>query len=84
MKKKGIAVAGNTYCSGVLHAAWKGDDLKYALELNTAAAACSLSQPGSAESIHSANKPAHFTMRFNVIQHFHLAEKGVILCTCPK
>ncbi len=56
MKKKGIAVAGDAYCSGVLYAAWKGDALKSALELGTAAAACSLSQPGSTEGMHSADK----------------------------
>jgi sugar/nucleoside kinase (ribokinase family) len=33
----------------VLYAAWKGAPLADALELGTAAAACSLSQPGATE-----------------------------------
>ena len=35
--------------SGVLYAAWKGWPLRRAIELATAAAACSLSQPGATE-----------------------------------
>ena len=46
---KGSVGAGDAFCSGVLYAAWKGMDLAAALELGTAAAACSLSQPGSTE-----------------------------------
>jgi len=51
---KGTVGAGDAYCSGVLYAAWKGENLKSALELGTAAAACSLSEPGAAEGMRSA------------------------------
>lgn len=51
---KGSVGAGDAYCSGVLYAAWKGEDLKSALELGTAAAVCSLSEPGSTEGVRSA------------------------------
>ncbi len=46
---KGTVGAGDAFCSGVLYAAWKGQDLKSAIELGTAAAACSLSEPGATE-----------------------------------
>lgn len=45
----GTVGAGDAFCSGVTYAAWKGYDLKSAIELGTASAACSLSQPGSTE-----------------------------------
>lgn len=46
---KGSVGAGDAFCSGVLYAAWKGMGLDDAIELGTAAAACSLSQPGATE-----------------------------------
>ena len=46
---KGSVGAGDAFCSGVLYAAWKGWPLRRAIELATAAAACSLSQPGATE-----------------------------------
>ena len=46
---KGSVGAGDAFCSGVLYAAWKGLPLGEAIELGTAAAACSLSQPGATE-----------------------------------
>ncbi len=46
---KGSVGAGDAFCSGVLYAAWKGWSLQRAIELGTAAAACSLSQPGATE-----------------------------------
>ena len=46
---KGTVGAGDAFCSGVLYAAWKGAPLAEAIELGTAAAACSLSQPGATE-----------------------------------
>ena len=46
---KGTVGAGDAFCSGVLYAAWKGQDLKSAIELGTASAVCSLSQPGATE-----------------------------------
>ena len=52
MKAMGVstwAVAGDAFCSGILYAAWKGWPLRRAIELATAAAACSLSQPGATE-----------------------------------
>lgn len=45
----GTVGAGDAFCSGVTYAAWKGEDLKSAIELGTASAVCSLSQPGSTE-----------------------------------
>lgn len=48
---KGSVGAGDAFCSGVLYAAWKGENLLSALELGTAAAACSLSEPGSTEGV---------------------------------
>lgn len=45
----GTVGAGDAFCSGVTYAAWKGQDLKSAIELGTASAACSLSQPGATE-----------------------------------
>lgn len=46
---QGSVGAGDAFCSGVLYAAWKGWDLKTAIESGTAAAACSLSRPGATE-----------------------------------
>jgi len=50
---KGSVGAGDAFCSGVLYAAWKGMKLPEAIELGTAAAACSLSQPGATEGMRS-------------------------------
>lgn len=50
---KGSVGAGDAFCSGVLYAAWKGQDLTRALELGTAAAACSLSQPDATSGMRS-------------------------------
>ena len=46
---KGTVGAGDAFCSGVLYGAWKGWDLARAIRLGTAAAACSLGQPGATE-----------------------------------
>ena len=46
---KGSVGAGDAFCSGVLYAAWKGLSLAEGIELGTAAAACSLSEPGATE-----------------------------------
>jgi sugar/nucleoside kinase (ribokinase family) len=51
---KGSVGAGDAFCSGVLYAAWKGETLTSALELGTATAACSLSEPGSTEGVRTA------------------------------
>lgn len=50
---KGSVGAGDAFCAGVLYAAWKGWALPTAIELGTAAAACSLSQPGGTEGMRS-------------------------------
>ena len=42
---KGSVGAGDAFCSGVLYAAWKGLPLAQAIELGTASAASSFSQP---------------------------------------
>ena len=48
---KGSVGAGDAFCSGVLYGAWRGFALREALELGTAAAVCSLSEPGSTEGV---------------------------------
>lgn len=50
----GTVGAGDAFCSGVLYGAWKGMDLKSAIEMGTAAAACSLSQADATEGMRSA------------------------------
>lgn len=50
---KGTVGAGDAFCAGVLYAAWKGERLLDAIELGTASAACSLSQPGATEGMRS-------------------------------
>lgn len=52
----GTVGAGDAFCSGVLYGAWKGMNLKEAIEMGTAAAACSLSQPGATEGMRSAEE----------------------------
>lgn len=52
----GTVGAGDAFCSGVLYGAWKGMDLKSAIEMGTASAACSLSQPGATEGMRSAEE----------------------------
>lgn len=52
----GTVGAGDAFCSGVLYGAWKGMDLKSAIEMGTACAACSLSQPGATEGMRSAEE----------------------------
>ena len=51
---KGTVGAGDAYCSGVIYGAYRGLSLKESLELGTAAAACSLSEPGATEGMRSA------------------------------
>ena len=46
---RGSVGAGDAFCSGMLYAAWKGLPMDEAIELGTAAAVCSLSQPGGTE-----------------------------------
>ena len=52
----GTVGAGDAFCSGVLYGAWKGMDLKSAIELGTASAVCSLSQPGATEGMRTATE----------------------------
>lgn len=52
----GTVGAGDAFCSGVLYGAWKGMDLKSAIQLGTASAACSLSQPGATEGMRTAQE----------------------------
>ena len=46
---KGSVGAGDAFCSGVIYGAFSGLCLRESLELGTAAAVCSLSQPGATE-----------------------------------
>ena len=50
---KGTVGAGDAFCSGVLYGAWREMSLEESLKLGTAAAACSLSQPGATEGMRS-------------------------------
>ena len=52
----GTVGAGDAFCSGVLYGAWKGMNLQSAIELGTASAACSLSQPGATEGMRTAEE----------------------------
>lgn len=52
----GTVGAGDAFCSGVLYGAWKGMDLKSAIELGTASAACSLSEAGATEGMRSVDE----------------------------
>ena len=52
----GTVGAGDAFCSGVLYGAWKGMDLKSAIEMGTASAVCSLSQPGATEGMRTAEE----------------------------
>ena len=53
---KGTVGAGDAFCSGVLYGAWKGMDLKSAIEMGTASAVCSLSEPGATEGMRTAEE----------------------------
>lgn len=46
---QGSVGAGDAFCAGVLYGAWRDMSLREAIKLGTAAAACSLSQPGATE-----------------------------------
>ena len=52
----GTVGAGDAFCSGVLYGAWKGMDLRAAIELGTASAACSLRKPGATEGMCTATE----------------------------
>lgn len=52
----GTVGAGDAFCAGVLYGAWKEMGMKAAIELGTACAACSLSQPGGTEGVRSAGE----------------------------
>jgi sugar/nucleoside kinase (ribokinase family) len=51
---KGTVGAGDAFCSGVIYGAYKGLSLRESLEMGTAAATCSLSEPGATEGMRSA------------------------------
>lgn len=53
---KGTVGAGDAFCSGVMYGAWKEVGMQAAIELGTACAACSLSQPGGTEGVVSAEE----------------------------
>ena len=50
---KGTVGAGDAFCAGVLYAAWKGENLKSAIELGTASAVCSLSEANATDGMRS-------------------------------
>ena len=56
----GSVGAGDAFCAGVLYMAWKGAPLGEALQLGTAAAACSLMQSGSTEGVVGAEEAMRF------------------------
>ncbi|MDR0450730.1 MAG: carbohydrate kinase family protein [Treponema sp.] len=53
---KGTVGAGDAFCAGALYGAYKGMSLKEGIELGIASAACSLSEPGAAEGMRSAEE----------------------------
>ena len=53
---KGTVGAGDAFCAGVLYGAYNGLSLKESLEMGTAAATCSLSEPGATEGMRSAKE----------------------------
>jgi sugar/nucleoside kinase (ribokinase family) len=55
---KGTVGAGDAFCSGIIYGAYSGSSLRESLEMGTAVAACSLSEPGATEGI----RPIHDTM----------------------
>lgn len=52
---KGTVGAGDAFCAGVLYGAYCGYPLEQAIELGTAAAACSLSESGASEGLRDAD-----------------------------
>ncbi len=52
----GTVGAGDAFCSGVLYGAWKGMDLRSAIEMGTASAVCSLRAPGATEGMCTAEE----------------------------
>ncbi len=61
---KGTVGAGDAFCSGVLYAAWQGRDLRSAMELGAASAACSLSEPGATEGMRSESEVRELYRKF--------------------
>ncbi|MDR2617549.1 MAG: carbohydrate kinase family protein [Treponema sp.] len=61
---KGKVGAGDAFCAGVLYSASCGEGLEEALELGNAAAAASLSQPGSTEGMLPAGELRKLRSRF--------------------
>ncbi|MDR1947864.1 MAG: carbohydrate kinase family protein [Spirochaetaceae bacterium] len=53
---KGTVGAGDAFCAGTLYGAYKGKNLREGIELGIASAACSLSEPGAAEGMRSAEE----------------------------
>jgi sugar/nucleoside kinase (ribokinase family) len=61
---KGTVGAGDAFCSGVVYGAYSGLSLKESLEIGTAAAACSLSEPGATEGMRSVEETMKFYRGF--------------------
>jgi sugar/nucleoside kinase (ribokinase family) len=53
---KGTVGAGDAFCAGALYGAYKGMSLREGIELGIASAACSLSEPGAADGMCSAEE----------------------------
>jgi len=53
---RGTVGAGDAFCAGVIYGAYKELSLRESLDMGTAAAACSLSEPGATEGMRSAEK----------------------------
>jgi sugar/nucleoside kinase (ribokinase family) len=53
---KGTVGAGDAFCAGTLYGAYKGADLREGIELGIASASCSLSEPGAADGMRSAEE----------------------------
>ena len=61
---KGTVGAGDAFCSGVIYGAYKGLSLRESLEMGTATAACSLSEPGATEGMRSAREAMALYRKF--------------------
>ena len=62
---KGTVGAGDAFCAGVIYGAYSGSSLRKSLEMGSAAAACSLSEPGATEGIRSAEEAMALYRKFN-------------------
>lgn len=61
---KGTVGAGDAFCSGVIYGAYSGLSLQESLEMGTAAATCSISEPGATEGMRSSQEAMALYRKF--------------------